>query len=96
MEPDVCTISYDCPCANDYCQDCSHATWFGRGKDRNGKLWLWEFSPRLGPLFLRKDGVPLVYQPIDEDHPAWEPFEKWRKKALHKPVLNHEDIGVAK
>jgi len=31
------------------------------------------------PVFLRKDGEPLVHQPAREDHPAWGPFEEWYK-----------------
>ena len=30
-----------------------------------------------GPEFLRKDGEFLKQQPMYENHPAWEPFEKW-------------------
>jgi hypothetical protein len=53
---------------------------FGEGIDRNGKLWKWEFTDRFGPLFLRKDGEPMVNQPIHENHPAWEPFREWFDK----------------
>ena len=53
---------------------------FGEGIDRNGKLWRWEFQERFGPLFLRKDGEPLVNQPIAEDHPAWKPLIEWFEK----------------
>lgn len=52
----------------------------GEGRDRNGKLWRWEFSPYFGPLFLRADGEPLARQPIAETHPAWEPFMRWHEE----------------
>jgi len=61
--------------------NCSHAVWLGAGKDKNGKVWRWEFNSRFGPIFLRKNLEPLVNQPI-EDHPAWEPFEKWQRERI--------------
>ncbi|MHA1828925.1 MAG: hypothetical protein ACTSX6_09805 [Candidatus Heimdallarchaeaceae archaeon] len=50
------------------------------GRDKNGKLWRWEFNPRFGPLFLRKDKKPLARQLVDENHSCWKPFESWLKK----------------
>ncbi len=76
----ICTsmicISYGCQ----HCLQCSHAHYLGQGRDRNGKLWRWEFNPRFGPLFLRIDGEPIERQPIHETHPAWEPFMRWQKR----------------
>ncbi len=63
-----------------YCPQCSHHISFGSGKDENGKMWRWSFNARFGPLFERKDGHELKRQPIAEDHPAWEPFERWHKR----------------
>lgn len=68
--------NYDCS----YCQDCSHSIYVGRGKDKNGKLWRWEFNSRFGPLFIDLEGEPLEDQPTDENHPAWKPFERWLKR----------------
>ncbi|HDZ14874.1 hypothetical protein LCGC14_1109620 [marine sediment metagenome] len=85
MKPDHCTstdvaLSGSCKdFENGYCPKCSHALYFGEGKDRNGKLWRWEFNPMFGPEFLRKDGEFLAKQPVYENHPAWEPFEKWQE-----------------
>jgi len=84
MKPDHCTsvraalTGEGCSDYGDYCRKCSHALYFGEGKDRNGKLWRWEFNPMFGPMFLRKDGEFLKQQPVYENHPAWEPFEKWQ------------------
>ena len=79
MKPDICT-SLSCVPPQDYCPECSHALFLGEGTDKNGKLWRWEFSPRFGPLFLRKDGEPLSRQPIRADHRAWVPFDSWMKE----------------
>ena len=81
MTPDACT-SLHCqgPCEN--CQT-SHAVFFGRGIDRNGKLWRWEFNYYFGPLFLRKDGEPMVNQPGGK-HPAWSAFDRWWVRFDHR------------
>jgi len=79
VKPDICT-SLICHPPQEYCKECSHAIFFGEGEDKKGKIWKWEFRSYGGPLFLRKDGEPLVNQPTEDDHPAWEPFEKWFKK----------------
>ena len=88
-KPDYCTSSrcddYGC----DYCRECSHAIFFGSGKDVNGKMWKWEFAPYFGPLFLRKNGVPLKNQPGHEDHPAWEPFERWGERRFFYNDMRH-------
>ncbi len=86
MEPDYCNSMH---CSNygcDYCMECSHAIFFGKGIDKNEKLWKWEFSPYYGPTFLKKDGEPRKCQPSYEKHPAWEPFEKWLKEKLGKKI----------
>ena len=46
---------------------------------------MWEFNHRFGPLFLRKDGEPLINQPKSESHLAWEAFETWD---LPKQIVN--------
>ena len=76
-KPDICT-SLNCtsfPCG--YCSKCSHSIFLGEGTDINGKKWKWEFNRMFGPIFLRKDDEPLKNQPISENHPVWEVFEKW-------------------
>ena len=78
MFPDICTSFRNCT-DDSYCPECSHAHSLAEGQDSRGKTWRWSFNSRFGPLFLRKDGEPLVHQPIREGHPAWEPFEKWYK-----------------
>lgn len=63
---------------------CNMTPHHGEGRDRNGKLWRWDFGEYVGPLFVNKRGDPLKVQPLSEDHPAWQPFEKWfaqRQKA---------------
>jgi hypothetical protein len=59
----------------------------------NGREYRWEFHEYCGPLFLRKDGEPLVNQP-GEKHPVWAEFSKWydlykekRKKAKSSEVV---------
>lgn len=49
----------------------------GEGMDRNGRMWRWHFGENVGPLFVDHRGEPLEVQPIKENHPAWEPFNKW-------------------
>jgi hypothetical protein len=61
-----------------YCPECSHSIYFGEGKDKNGKVWKWEFNSRFGPVFLKKDGQPLKNQP-SEKNTIWPVFEKWHK-----------------
>ena len=77
MKPDICTSFICSGSSKGYCKECSHAIWYGEGKDSNEKNWRWEFSPQFGPLFLRKDKEPLKNQPIKENHPSWKPFYKW-------------------
>ena len=77
IKPDICT-SFICSPPNQYCKECSHAIWVGKGTDRNGKLWIWHFSPVHGPLFLKNDGDPIEKQP-SEGH-AWILFDKWIMK----------------
>ena len=76
-QPDHCS-SLRCNDFGSYCKKCSHASYDGAGKDSNGKMWRWRFSPHLGPLFERKDGEPLKRQP-SEKSPAWDVFEAWNK-----------------
>jgi len=64
---------------------------FGEGKDKNGKLWRWEFHEYMGPSFLRKDGEPLVNQP-GEKSPAWDVFNEWyRAQPDNKPFHATEE-----
>ena len=44
----------------------------------NGRLWRWEFSYYIGPMFLRQDGEPMHRQP-SEKNPVWKAFETWMK-----------------
>lgn len=50
---------------------------FGQGRHK-GKLYRWSFHDYLGPLFLRKDGEPLVRQPSATSG-AWVAFGRWHK-----------------
>ncbi len=91
-----CT-SYSCKSLGcDYCLKCSHAIWKGEGIAPNGKIWRWEFSPRFGPFFLRKDGELLKYQPVPvenpdkKEHPAWVLFGEWYDKLMKNKKSNKE------
>jgi len=57
----------------------------GEGRDERGKLWRWEFTEWMGPMFLRKDGEFMERQP-GEKSPAWDVFEKWHKKHVVRRV----------
>jgi hypothetical protein len=47
-----------------------------RGQAQVGPtLWRWEYSPRFGPLWLRKDGEPRECQ--NPKRAAWDAFERW-------------------
>ena len=85
IKPTSCT-SLNCTndLDSDYCPECSHGRYEGEGRDSSGKLWKWEFNPYFGPLFLRKDGEPLISQPVGEDHIVWPVFEKWHNELLNK------------
>ena len=80
MTPDICTSLNCSKLGCKYCPKCSHAVMLGGGRDRNGKVWRWSFNPMFGPLFLRKDSMPLKNQPDTENHRAWEPFDRWLEK----------------
>lgn len=75
MIPDICTK----PICNkpELCHNCRHALYKGHGIDEAGKLWMWEYRPRFGVDFVRKDGKHLKCQPIIGD-PVWELFEEWK------------------
>ncbi|HDZ14325.1 hypothetical protein LCGC14_1513950 [marine sediment metagenome] len=86
MKPDQCTSARaaltgkECSEYPIYCPDCSHALYVGQGKDRNGKLWRWQYNPAVyGPDFLKKNGDFMKRQPAGENHPAWGPFLKWQE-----------------
>ena len=66
----------------DYCKKCSHACFKGQGSV-NGKEWRWEFNPMFGPLFLRKNDVPLKNQPL-KNHPVWKVFDEWHNNVFKK------------
>jgi len=55
---------------------------FAQGKHK-GRLYRWSFHEYLGPLFLRKDGEPLVRQP-GEKSGAWMAFGRWQKTRSRK------------
>lgn len=44
-----------------------------------GKEWRFEFSEMFGPALLTKQNEVAKSQPISEDHPFWEPFNRWMK-----------------
>lgn len=96
IEPDFCTSMRCSGPPNKHCSECSHALFFGEGKDKNGKLWRWEFNLYHGPLFLRKDKEPLVNQPAREDHPAWKPFEAWYSKLQKRISASTASTGPVK
>jgi hypothetical protein len=83
MKPDICS-SLRCNEAGKYCSKCSHAYFVGQGKDKNGKIWRWQFNSYFGPLFVKANGEALKTQPILETHPAWAPFGKWHKKFIKR------------
>jgi hypothetical protein len=45
-----------------------------------GKQWNWDFSEQFGPLFVRKDGTPIINQEVPK--PVWKAFEDWYEKAI--------------
>ncbi len=87
MKPDICTSTIcdwnDCDIYHDssyrHCPDCLHAFYKGEGPDGTGKLWRWEYRPQFGVDFVTKAGKLVKYQPCEGD-PAWELYEKWKKK----------------
>ena len=87
MNNSLCNSINNCE-SGAYCSECSHGIHFGKGYDRNGKLWEWEFNPRFGPSFLTKKGEFKKNQPIDENDPCWFPFEVWHEMFLRikKPI----------
>jgi hypothetical protein len=46
-----------------------------------GKTWKFEFDERFGPLFIGKNGMPLVNQP-KVTSAAWAAFEDWHDNQL--------------
>ena len=77
MKPDLCTAPI---CENQtHCPDCLHAFYKGEGTDKDGNLWRWEYRPQFGAVFVIKAGKHSKFQPPEGD-PAWELFEKWKKK----------------
>ena len=81
-DPDSCSSMLCGGPPNPHCRECSHGQWNGEGKDKNGKVWTWEFNPMFGPMFVKKDGEPMARQPM-EKHPAWGPFEAWLQSWLN-------------
>lgn len=57
---------------------------FGQGRHK-GRVYRWEFHNYLGPLFLRKDGEPMVRQPGQRSG-AWVPFNRWLKARSRRQV----------
>lgn len=41
----------------------------------NGRVWRFDFDRRLGPLWLRKDGMERRCQ--NPNKAVWDAFEKW-------------------
>ncbi len=80
MKTDICTSlacdKIDMGCS--HCPECIHAFYRGRGKDKAGRLWRWEYRPQLGVYFVRKDGQCIKYQPRGGS-PAWDLFYEWKK-----------------
>lgn len=78
MKPDSCA-SLRCKGLCDNCKT-SHAVYYGKGIDRHGRLWRWEFQAYIGPVFITpKRGVIMKNQP-GEKSPAWDVFEQWMKE----------------
>lgn len=75
---------------------CNLSPLHGEGTDRNGKLWRWDFGEYFGPTFVGKKGDPLPVQPMEEDHPAWEPFEKWLFKHLASRISDAGKIALGR
>jgi len=47
-------------------------------KDRDGKVWRFDFDKWAGPLWLKKDGSQRKCQyPCKK---AWDAFDKWNRK----------------
>ena len=94
MKPDICTSTMCNDLGGDYCPKCSHAIFCGEGKDKNGKLWKWDFNSHFGPNFLRKGGKALAVQPSEKSH-AWPIFEEWHKRVWEevKPDGGNDKAG---
>ena len=75
-----CT-STDCQLQkNNYCHKCSHAIYEGE-VNVPGIYSRFEFSPRFGYSFVKKNGDEMVRVP-GEKHPVWDAVEVWRKNNL--------------
>jgi hypothetical protein len=77
--PDICTAFF---CVHDqpghaYCPQCSHAVYYGATADGR---YLWEFTPRQGPLFQNSHGRPVT----DPRAPLWREFEAWHREKFPK------------
>jgi len=70
--------SSTCPTKGDYCQECSHSNFFGRGTI-GSITYHWTFSPMFGPLFTDSKYIDIEVQP-DPPSPEWEAFKEWHKK----------------
>jgi len=82
MKLEGCT-SISCNNFNcDYCKRCSHAVYFGFGKDEFGKVWRWTFNSMFGPMFKDKKGDDILCQP-EANSPAWVLFELWQYRFCH-------------
>ena len=56
-----------------------------------GKVWKFEFDERFGPLFIGKNGMPLVNQP-KVTSVAWAAFEDWLVQQKQQERMRNERI----
>ena len=78
------------PGDNPHCPACSHAAYYGEGRDAGGRTWRWHFSPLFGPTFVRKDGKPLKRSPAYRPHrPAGAVFEPWYRESWLTRETHH-------
>ena len=49
-----------------------------------------DFHPYCGPSFYTDRAMTKLYDPVDEQDPVWDAFEKWYKKYQEKERLRDE------
>ena len=77
VKPTICTSFSGCTPPQDYCIQCSHAIYAGRGRGKSGRWYRWEHGPMWGPMFWRKgkfDWIPHFR------HEAWKAFGMWHDR----------------
>ena len=81
-KPDSCSSTACTSQGSNYCKQCSHGNFFGKGDDDAGNTHYWTFSPRFGPLFTDAEYDDLEDQPTEENDPCWQAFDGWNKKRM--------------